>query len=233
MNYKSVIPIIPSLNPDNKLIDLVNDLLENEFNKIIVVDDGSKDKDIFNTLCKNNHVILLTHDVNKGKGEAIKTALTYYKDNLIKDYSGIITMDADGQHLVVDAINVSNEIVNSNKFTIGTRLFNTKETPLRNKMGNRITSKMFKRLFKVYLKDTQTGLRGVPNRLIDLHLNTNGSRYEYEMNTLIDLVKSSEEIREVDIKTVYLENSNKKSHFKPIKDSYRIYKLMFKRKKDD
>jgi len=229
MDYKKVIPIIPSLDPDDKLINVINDLIDNGFNKIILINDGTKDKTIFNELSKKDEVILLTHEVNRGKGAALKTSFSYYKDHLMNDYRGVICLDSDGQHLVSDAIKVSNEMVKLDRFTLGTRLFNTYETPLRNKTGNRITSRVFKWFFKVYLKDTQTGLRAIPNRLIDLHLNTKVERFEYEMNALIDLVRAKEKINEVDIKTVYLENSNKKSHFKPFKDSWRIYKLMFKR----
>ena len=223
------IPVIPSLNPDAKLINLVNELIENSFKNIIIVDDGSIDKIIFNKLKEKSEVIVLTHDVNKGKGAALKTAFSYYKDKLIDKYKGVVCLDSDGQHRVSDAINVANTMIKENKFTLGTRLFNTKETPLRNKTGNRITSRVFKWFYGVYIKDTQTGLRAIPNRLIDLHLNTYGDRFEYEMNALIDLVKSGEKIQEVDIKTVYLPNSNKKSNFKVFKDSYTIYKLMFKR----
>ena len=223
------IPVIPSLNPDAKLINLVNELTENSFKNIIIVDDGSIDKIIFNKLKEKSEVIVLTHDVNKGKGAALKTAFSYYKDKLIDKYKGVVCLDSDGQHRVSDAINVANTMIKENKFTLGTRLFNTKETPLRNKTGNRITSRVFKWFYGVYIKDTQTGLRAIPNRLIDLHLNTYGDRFEYEMNALIDLVKSGEKIQEVDIKTVYLPNSNKKSNFKVFKDSYKIYKLMFKR----
>ena len=229
MNF---IPVIPSLNPDARLIKLVSDLISNNFNKIIIVDDGSEDKIIFNKLKEHKEVIVLTHDVNKGKGAALKTAFSYYKDKLLKDYKGLVCLDSDGQHLVRDAINIGKVMVKENKYTLGTRLFNTKETPLRNKTGNRITSRVFKRLYGVYLKDTQTGLRAIPNRLIDFMLNVSGDHFEYEMNVLIDLVKNGEKIIEEDIKTVYLENSNKKSNFKVIKDSYKIYKNMFKRRKN-
>ena len=223
------IPIIPSLNPDAKLINLVNELIDNKFNKILIVDDGSIDKIIFNKLKEKKEVVVLTHDINKGKGAALKTAFSYYKDKLIDKYKGIVCLDSDGQHKITDAINVANTMVKENKFTLGTRLFNTKETPLRNKTGNRITSYVFKKFYGVYIKDTQTGLRAIPNRLINLHINTYGDRFEYEMNALIDLVKNGEKIQEVDIETVYLPNSNKKSNFKVFKDSYKIYKLMFKR----
>ena len=227
----NIIPVIPSLNPDARLIKLIKELIEEKFKKIIIVDDGSEDKTIFNKLKENKEVVVLTHDENKGKGAALKTAFTFYKDNLIKDYKGLVCLDSDGQHLVSDAIKVGKVMVDNNKYVLGTRLFNTKETPLRNKTGNRITSKVFYRFFGVYLKDTQTGLRAIPNRLIDLMINVDGDRFEYEMNVLIDLVRHGEKILEEDIKTVYLYNSNKKSNFRVVKDSWKIYKLMFKRKK--
>ena len=224
------IPIIPSLDPDDKLIKLVNDLIENNFKKIIIVDDGSPDKTIFNKLDEKDEVIFLTHKVNKGKGAALKTAFSYYKDNLMNNYKGVVCVDSDGQHSISDTINIGNVMIKENKFVLGTRLFNTKATPLRNKTGNRITSNMFHKLYGVYLKDTQTGLRAIPNRLIDFHLNVEGERFEYEMNVLIDLVKNNEEIIEENIKTIYLKNSNRRSHFKVVRDSYRIYKILFKRR---
>ena len=229
MNF---IPVIPSLNPDARLINLVSDLINNDFKKIIIIDDGSEDKLIFNKLKEKKEVIVLTHDVNKGKGAALKTAFSYYKDKLLDNYKGLVCLDSDGQHLISDAINVGKEMIERNNYTLGTRLFNTKETPLRNKTGNRITSRVFKWLYGIYIKDTQTGLRAIPNRLIDFMLKVSGDRFEYEMNVLIDLVHNGEKIDEVDIKTVYLPNSNKKSNFKVIKDSYRIYKLMFKGRKN-
>lgn len=223
-----VIPVIPSLDPDNRLITIVDNLIKSGYKKIIIVDDGTKDKIIFNKLKEYKECIILTHDTNKGKGEALKTAFKYYKKNLIDNYKGLICLDSDGQHDINDVINISNKLIETNNFILGTRLFNTKETPVRNKLGNRITSLIFKLLYKKYIKDTQTGLRAIPNRLIDMHLNTEGSRFEYEINTLINLVLGKERVEEVDIKTIYLKDSNKHSHFNPIKDSFRVYKMLFR-----
>lgn len=225
-----VVPIIPALNPDMKLVKSVDELIANGFRKIIIVNDGSENNSIFDEVAKNKECVVLTHEINKGKGCALKTAFKYYKENLMDKYDGVITLDADGQHGISDVINISNVLVDNKLFVLGTRLFNTKETPLRNKMGNRITSFVFEKLYGVYLKDTQTGLRAIPNHLIDLHINTYGERFEYEINALIDLVKSYEKILQIDIKTVYLEDSNKHSHFNPLKDSYKIYKILFKRR---
>lgn len=226
-----VIPIIPAFNPDGKLIGTVKELIENNFRKIIIVNDGSKSEDIFKELEEYKECIILTHSINKGKGCALKTAFNYYKENFMEDYEGVVTLDADGQHKVSDVVNISNVLVDNKMFVLGTRLFNAKETPARNKFGNRVTSKVFEKLYGVYLKDTQTGLRAIPNHLIDLHIETHGQRFEYEINALIDLVKSYEKILQIDIETVYLENSNEKSHFKVLEDSYKIYKILFKRRK--
>ncbi len=225
-----IVPIIPALNPDEKLLNLVHELIDNGFRKIIIVNDGSRDDKIFKELSQNDECIILTHEVNKGKGCALKTAFRYYKENLQDKYLGVVTLDADGQHTVHDVLNIARLLEDNNMFILGTRLFNVKETPWRNKLGNRITSSVFKKLYGVYLKDTQTGLRGIPNHLIDLHLNTHGDRFEYEINALIDLVKAYEKIIQVDIDTVYLNDSNKKSHFKVFNDSYQIYKILFKRR---
>ena len=221
-----VVPIIPALNPDNKLIELVNELKDN-YQDIIIVNDGSKSSDIFDKL---DHCIILTHENNLGKGEALKTAFNYYLKNLSNKYIGIICLDADGQHLPSDAISISKLLEKEDRFILGTRLFNTKSTPFRNKLGNRITSRVFKWIYKIYIKDTQTGLRAIPNRLIKKIIKVDGSRFEYELNVLIKLVKMKEEIVEHDIKTVYLNNSNKKSNFKVLRDSYQI---MFQGKKKD
>ena len=225
-----VVPIIPALNPDDKLIKLVSEL-KKDFKNIIIVNDGSESDLIFKRLSKD--CIILTHDINKGKGEALKTAFNYYLDNLSSEYLGVVCLDSDGQHLPSDVIKLSEVLEKEDKFVLGTRLFNTKSTPIRNKLGNRITSRVFKLLYRTYLKDTQTGLRAIPNRLIKPLLRVDGSRFEYELNVLIKLVKMNEKIQEVDIKTVYLKNSNKKSHFKVLKDSIRIYKTMFQSRKKD
>lgn len=227
-----VVPIIPALNPEDKLIKLVKEL-KKDFDDIIVVNDGSESDEIFKRLKDTKDCVILTHEVNKGKGEALKTAYRYYLKNFSKKYLGVIALDADGQHLPTDAVSISKLLEKEDKFILGTRLFNTKETPFRNKLGNRITSRVFKWFYKVYIKDTQTGLRATPNRLIKPLLEVAGSRFEYELNVLIKLVKMKEEILEYNIKTVYLENSNKKSHFKVFRDSYQIYKIMFNGRKSN
>ena len=73
------------------------------------------------------------------------------------------------------------------------------------------------------VSDTQTGLRAIPRRELPAMLAVEGERFEYETNMLLTLKKKSIPFREVKIRTVYIEE-NKSSHFRVIRDSWRIYK---------
>jgi len=75
--------------------------------------------------------------------------------------------------------------------------------------------------FKKKLKDTQTGLRGIPIDELPWMLCLKGERYEYEMNMLIQAVKRKINIMEVNIQTIYL-NNNSGSYYNTISDSLRI-----------
>ena len=222
------VPIIPCYNPPDILLEIIDELIKCKFNKIIIVDDGSNDKEIFQKIKKIKECVVITHDKNMGKGMALKSGISYYKNNLSDKYYGVVCLDCDGQHAISDMRLVGDEMVKSNNFTLGVRNFDLDGVPIRNKLGNKITCMIFKWLFDRDIKDTQSGLRGIPNRLIDIVLNTSGDRYEYEINMLIDMVYKNEIIQEVEINTIY--NREKRySYFKVFRDSFSIYKVMFKR----
>lgn len=224
------VPVIPCYNPPEVFSNIILELYSMGVRDVIIIDDGSNDKRIFSIANKKGYTVI-EHNTNKGKGEAIKSGIKYYRKHFINKYKGIVMIDCDGQHRVWDMDKVGQEMIHSDKFTMGIRNFNIDGVPFRNKIGNKITSLVFKWMFGVYIKDTQTGLRGVPNRLIDTVLKIDGERYEYEINMLIDIVKMKEEIKEVEIETVYDNNEKRYSYFNPFKDSYRIYKEMIKKSK--
>ena len=224
------VPVIPCYNPPEVFSNIILELYSMGVRDVIIIDDGSNNKRIFSIANKKGYTVI-EHNTNKGKGEAIKSGIKYYRKHFINKYKGIVMIDCDGQHRVWDMDKVGQEMIHSDKFTMGVRNFNIDGVPFRNKIGNKITSLVFKWMFGVYIKDTQTGLRGIPNRLIDTVLRIDGERYEYEINMLIDIVKMKEEIKEVEIETVYDNNRKRYSYFNPFKDSYRIYKEMIKKSK--
>lgn len=189
------------------------------------MNDGSDEKSdkVFKDI--KSKCILLEHEVNKGKGTALKTGYSYIKDNF-KDYI-VVTMDCDGQHTIEDAKKLYNyNIKHLDCLVLGSREFD-KDVPLRSKIGNTITKYVYKIVSRTKVNDTQTGLRSFSNKLIDLMLEIPGERYEYEINVLLELAKWNIPIKEITIETIYIDN-NSESHFNPIKDSIKIYKEILK-----
>lgn len=214
--------IIPAYNPDNHLIKVLEGL--KNYN-IIVVDDGSKDKEIFSEVKKYKNVTLLVHEINMGKGKAMKTAMEYVYNNIKDD--GIIFVDADGQHKKED-IEKMIKTFNKNKeaLIIGTRSFKGK-IPWKSKFGNNITKFLFKVFTFKTVNDTQSGLRAINTKYIPFLLKIEGNRYEYEMNVLLSCCNKIT-IEEVLIETIYEDMENSTSHFRVIKDSFLIYKSFLK-----
>lgn len=220
--------IIPAYQPDDLLIQLIDELISFDFKKIIVIDDGSKEefKPLFCTLeSRGCHV--LRHPKNLGKGAAIKTGIKYAQDNF-EDLNGYVTCDADGQHQSTDILNVSNALdSNPQSLILGTRDFSKKDVPAKSRLGNRFSSFYFKAATGVVCEDTQTGLRGIPATLTKLALGIHENQYDYEMNFLLRVAKESIQIIPIPISTVYLD-ANSSSHFRPVVDSIRIYKKPIK-----
>lgn len=220
MAHKLVI-VIPSYEPNHQLIDLINKL-NNFFNNfdIIVVNDGSKSHDdIFSEVKAQANVILLNHDVNKGKGEALKTAFRYIKSHNMK--SIIVTADSDGQHTPEDIKRVYDfYLKHENTLVLGSRKFEN-NVPLRSSFGNDVSRGLMRLCLNKHLNDTQTGLRAFDYTLIDFMLSVKGSRFEYEINMLSEAVRKDIEINEIAIQTIYIDN-NKGSHFRPIRDFSKI-----------
>ena len=141
----------------------------------------------------------------------------------------MITADADGQHTAPDTLKLAARLnADEKKLLLGSRDFsrNNPNVPPKSRFGNRMTSAVFKLLYGHWLPDTQTGLRAFDRKLLDFMLGVKGDRFEYEMNVLIQCAGKKVLMRAITIETIYMEE-NKGTHFHPIRDSWRIYKLLF------
>ncbi len=223
-----VVALIPSLNPDEKLTQTVSGLFEAGFSHVLLVDDGSKQdcQPIFDRLAALPGCTVLHHEVNKGKGRALKTGFQYYLEHYDQSvFSGVVTADADGQHLPEDIYRSALPLMDGAVLTLGTRNFDEEQVPIKSRSGNKITTFVFKLLYGKLIHDTQTGLRGIASSYIPACLEMKGERFEYEINMLIDAARKKLDMVEIPIETVYF-NSNRETHFHPIKDSVRIYRVM-------
>lgn len=220
---KDIPVLIPSYNPDNRLLELVDALIKKNIKHIIVVNDGSFTScdSIFKKLESIKTCTVLRHAVNCGKGRALKTGLNYFYLKF-PGSPGIVTADGDGQHQAADILKVVRALKeNPNKLVLGVRKFK-RNVPFRSLFGNVLTRLVFLFLIGKRVSDTQSGLRGLPRFPIPPLLKMKGERYEYEINMLILTKVKVIDIVEKEIDTIYIEN-NRDSHFNPLFDSMRIY----------
>lgn len=182
----------------------------NYVSQVLVVDDGSRDRTYERSILAGAHV--LKHPVNLGKGRALRTGISYFKD---KEYDAIITLDADGQHLpeeiplFIDKLNEGFDVV------IGKRDFSSKNVPLIRKVSNLTYSHLLSAINHSRIYDPECGFRAFRKEILPMLLFSSNPGFSYESEILLRLLKRKKRIGWADISTVYI--PGRKSRIKPFK----------------
>jgi len=219
--------IIPTCFPGIELIKLIDELIAEDISlkdKIIIINDHSNNSEaelILNTLESKGLKIINNSNV-KGKGSAIKKGIEYSTEHK-SEY--VVIADSDGQHKSKDIINIMKVGIEYDKFIIGSRNFDQK-IPLRNRLGNKISSYLYFLITNYKIKDCQCGLRYVPNRYFNLLLEIEASNFDFEMYSLYQIMQK-EEIKKVNIETIY-SKENYITNYRIILDSFKILIIFFK-----
>lgn len=228
-DYSNILVVIPSLDPDDKLLAVIRGVQALGFTDILLVDDGSA--------AQNQHFFeegaalgceVLHHGVNKGKGRALKTAFEWFLQHR-PHAAGAVTIDGDNQHLPKD-IAACVDVMYAQKqdaLILGVRDFNQPQVPPKSRFGNKLTSSVFRIFCGLRVSDTQTGLRVFPRGIIPKMLEISGERFEYETNMLLVCKQTDIPIVEQTIETVYIDD-NATTHFHPVKDSLRVYGIIIR-----
>jgi glycosyltransferase involved in cell wall biosynthesis len=220
--------LIPAYKPDQRLAHLVEQLSSACAAPIVIVNDGSpaEHAPVFAALDAIPRVTVLTHPANQGKGAALRTGFRFI-DSLPGEISCVVTADADGQHSVKDILAVAEIAAQQPEaMIIGSRRFD-KDVPPRSMFGNTVTRWVMRLFFGVKLWDTQTGLRGIPRLLLPALIEIPYDHYELEVMMLLIAQRRSVAMIEIPIETIYIEG-NRGSHFKPLRDSVRVYWVLFR-----
>jgi len=220
---------LPSLNPDDKLMRVVDGVIAEGFTDIIIVNDGSDEahSEPFRRAGALPEVTVLTHRANRGKGRALKTAFEYCLKNR-PGLAGVVTVDGDNQHRPEDIAACARRMLEAGgRVVLGVRDFRRGRVPFKSYYGNTITRLIFKAACGISVTATQTGLRAIPAEHLELMTKIEGERFEYETEMLLSLHKKRIGLVEVPIKTVYTEG-NAASHFRPFRDSWLVYRMIFR-----
>jgi glycosyltransferase involved in cell wall biosynthesis len=215
--------VIPAFNDEKHIGDIVRRTRQ-RLDYVLVVDDGSSDQTAQRAREAGAEVI--THDQNRGKGEAIKTGLGYW---LTREVTWVSLLDSDGQHLPeeIDRFLSAAALATQPTFLIGNRMNNLTGMPFMRRVVNRYMSGQISRVCGQEIPDTQCGFRMVERQLVP-ELLSGGNRFEYETEVLIIASRKGYRIESVPITTVY---SDQVSKIHPLRDAIRFLKLMWRYRK--
>jgi uncharacterized protein (DUF2062 family) len=188
---------------------------------VVVVDDGSTDTNV-ETLFAGTEIRVLRHEQNRGKGDAIRTALHHVK---MQGGRFMITIDADGQHYPRD-IEKFVPLLQDDETTIviGCRDLSGEHVPGRSRFG-----RDFARLWLwveagTSIDDCQSGFRAYPVEHTS-QLKLSGSRFAFEAEVLARATWAGLKLKSVPIDVWYPEPELRISSFRPVVDSLRLARM--------
>jgi glycosyltransferase involved in cell wall biosynthesis len=226
--FEDVVVVLPSLNPDRRLVKVAGQLAGAGFRHIVIIDDGSDrgHKEPFAEAHAISGSHNLAHAENRGKGRALKTGFAFVLERFPL-CRGVITVDGDGQHQIQDIVACGEALLAyPDSLVLGVRDFAARNAPLRSRFGNALTRMVFRAFCGMSVTDTQTGLRGIPFNLLRDFCDVEGERFEYETNVILAANRLGIPIAEVKISAVYL-GKNETSHFRAVRDSIKVYGAIF------
>lgn len=166
MNGKKPITVacIPAYNEETSIGQVVLST-RNHVDLVVVCDDGSSDAT--GKIAEGLGAIVVRHDRNLGKGQAVKTL---FQTAMQFNPDALVMLDADGQHDPNEIPNLTEPIlIGKSDFVIGSRYIGAgeTETPIYRRFGLKLLNSMFKRLNKIPVGDAQSGFRALSPKAVD------------------------------------------------------------------
>lgn len=216
-----VCAVIPTYQNAKTLLQVVADV-HRVVDTVIVVDDGSNDGTaalLDKATGSERPEKVLTHPKNCGKGAALKTGLTYARQ---QGFRYAVTVDADGQHRADDIPTLLKAVEEEpDALAIGSRGLQHENMPAKSTFANRFSNFWFALQTLQRLPDTQSGLRVYPLRR--LHgLRWMSARYEAELTLLVFSAWAGVKLLPVPVSVYYPPRDQRVTHFRPGRDFTRI-----------
>jgi len=198
IKQKSVFITVPAYNEEKTIGVLIGKIhkvmRKGSYNyKILVVDDGSKDKT--SDAAKKADAIVYSHPKNYGLAECFRTEI---EKCLMLNADLIVHIDADLQYTPDEIPHLLKEIENGYDLVLGSRFMGKIEyMPPIHRFGNRAFSKVISQITGIKISDAQTGFRAFTRELaekVDIK-----SDHTYTQEQIIRAVKTKFRIKEVPI----------------------------------
>ncbi len=182
---------------------------------VIVVDDGSDERVVLDDL----DIVLVTHDVNMGKGEAILSGAKKAKE---LGFDSFVTMDADKQH-ISSQLSKLIDAYEENSIVVGNRDFSGDDVPDSSKFGRKFSNFWVMLETSKILGDTQSGFRMYPVSILELPIKNR--RFDFEIEILVYHSYRCGKIIDVEVECFYPPKEERISHFDKVTDNVRLTML--------
>lgn len=207
--------VIPALNAEPTIGAIVT-AARRELERVIVVDDGSTDDTT--GAARAAGAAVLRHELNRGKGAALKTG---FARALADGCDGVITLDADGQHLPAEIPKFMRERRSGGAdLIIGGRAHLFSGMMPRRRNANRFSAWGISLCAGVEVTDSQSGFRLYSASLIrDIPLRADG--FDLESEAIVRAGRAGLRIVTIPIDLGFVDGIST-SHYRPVKDTLRI-----------
>ncbi|MCD4703996.1 MAG: S-layer glycoprotein N-glycosyltransferase AglJ, partial [Methanosarcinaceae archaeon] len=219
-NHDEVCILIPTLNEEATIGELIKEFQSEGFSNILVIDGHSHDRTREIAEALDARVIIQS---GKGKGQAVREAFQ------IIDEQYMVMIDGDGTYLPTDVHAVLEPMLQGRAdHVIGNRFANYEPAAFTrlNLLGNRILNKLFGFAYGIWLEDILSGYRGFTHKAISSYeLNKTG--FEIETEIAVESVKK-------DLNTIVVPISYVARHEKavtklnPLQDGVKIGSTIYK-----
>ncbi len=214
-----VVAVVPTYNNGRTLRDVVLGIRE-YLRDVIVVDDGSTDDTPSVLSSLGDAVRVIRHPSNRGKGNALKTGLSEARRS---GYRYAITIDSDGQHFPSDIPSFLSEIEKTpGAVLVGARNISAENMPGKNSFANRFSNFWYRLETGNRLSDTQSGFRLYPVQDTDYSKWWYTGKYEFELEAIVFASWRGVTVRNIPVKVYYQPPGERVSHFRPVRDFFRI-----------
>jgi glycosyltransferase involved in cell wall biosynthesis len=207
--------VMPSYD-DIPARSLVDELLDH-VDGLVIADDGSNPRVAreLQRVATQAGVELVRHRQRRGKGAALRTGIAAALGRTPRP-EALILIDADGQHppAAIPAFVVASSAA---ELVIGDRFADLAAMPWQRRLANLVSRRVLELATGRPVRDTQSGMRLIRGRAIDLPLLGDG--YEAESEQLKAALIEGLDVAWVPIPAIY---GNERSSFRAIRDSARV-----------
>ena len=220
--FERLAAIVPAYNAATHLENVIASIKRHiPAGNIIVVDDASTDETY--SAAARSDVVVIRHELNRGKGGAIRTAIAHLPT--LPSIDAVIMLDADGQHDPDEIPRFAKEFMKGDfDLIIGNRMAGRGEMPALRVLTNRLTSAVISMRAGQRVPDSQNGYRLVRAALL-MRLDLVTYRYEIDSEIIIKACRAGARVSSIPVRTIY---GSQKSAIRPIHDTARFIALVMR-----